>query len=445
MSTIRFELRQEKKAKDGTAPIRLIYQISGQRKYYNTGEKILPEYWDADNQRAIYLDKKAAKKALPAMDPDLLPTEKEVKELNAELQAIRKMIDDIEHRFQLDKAAYSAEMVVERLGAERAPLARKAPADNKVFALLDQYIEDHKATREPGTLVVFKSLKGHLQGFQAKTGRKVAFDAIDYSFFQAFQRYLIEDKVIEGETVRGLLNTTAAKQLSTLKTFLNYVRKQGIDIPIRYKDFTIKREALEVIALTDEEFRTLYDMDLSGNKCLEQVRDVFCFACATGFRYSDMSQLKREHIKEGEIRLTVKKTREPITVPLNPFSLAILEKYREQHRPLPIISNQKMNDYLKKLCQKAEITEPVEIVRFRGAKREAQVYPKYDLIGVHTGRKTFATLSLERGMSAEEVMACTGHKDYKSFKRYVKITEQRKKTVMMKAWGNIAETKLKAV
>ncbi len=156
--------------------------------------------------------------------------------------------------------------------------------------------------------------------------------------------------------------------------------------------------------------------------------------------------MKREHIKQDEIKLTVKKTKEPLTIPLTPFSKAILEKYEALHRPLPVISNQKLNDYVKELCHLAGITEPIEIVRFRGTKREAITYPKYELIGVHTGRKTFSTLSLEKGMSAEEVMTITGHRDYQSFKRYVKVTEQRKKIVMLKAWGGgLSTVKVKAI
>jgi integrase len=135
----------------------------------------------------------------------------------------------------------------------------------------------------------------------------------------------------------------------------------------------------------------------------------------------------------------VKKTKELLTVPLTSYSKEILKKYTT-HNPLPMISNQKLNDYVKELCQFAGFTEPVEIVRFRGAKREAVTYPKHELIGMHTGRKTFATLSLEKGMSAEEVMSITGHRDYKSFKRYVNITEQRKKIVMSQAWGEIRTT-----
>jgi len=202
-----------------------------------------------------------------------------------------------------------------------------------------------------------------------------------------------------------------------------------------YKSLCIKREILDVIALTDEEFQSLVNLDLSGNNRLGQVRDVFCFSCTTGLRYSDLALLKRENIKGDEIKITVKKTKQTLTIPLTNYSQAVLDKYKKVYRPIPVISNQKMNDYLKELCKEAGIDTPIEVVRFQGAKRIADIYPKYELISVHTGRKTFATLSLERGMSAEEVMTITGHKDYKSFKRYVKITEQRKKLVMGKAWG----------
>ena len=438
MSTIRFELHTTKSDKEGKAPIRLIYQISGQRKYYNTGKKVLLQSWDQKNQQAIYINKKTAKKLHPAINYDLLLAESEAKDINNDLDDLTKDIEAIQKRFEMDKVVYSAEMVINRLKADKSPTTKKEAPRNILFDFIDRYIDEHKATREAGSLSVYKALKKHLHDYQNDTKRKVTFDKIDYSFFQSFQNYLIDRT--------GLNNTTVAKQLSTIKTFLSYAKKQGVNVSDRYKDFKIKKETLEVIALTNEEFETLYYLDLSSNKKLAQVRDVFCFACTTGLRYSDLDQLKREHIKEDEIRIIVKKTKEPLSIPLTPYSKALLKKYEAMHRPLPVISNQKMNDYVKELCKMAGITDQVEIVRYRGTKREAITYPKYELIGVHTGRKTFATLSLEKGMSAEEVMTITGHRDYQSFKRYVKVTEQRKKTVMLKAWGGeLSAVKLKAI
>ena len=126
-----------------------------------------------------------------------------------------------------------------------------------------------------------------------------------------------------------LNNTTTAKQLSTVKTYLNYARKAGHAITEKHKDFKIKRESLEVIALTNEEFETLYNFDFSNNKRLAQMRDVFCFACVTGLRYSDLNLFRREHIKKDEIRLAVKKTKDLLTIPLNGYSKQYWQDMKE--------------------------------------------------------------------------------------------------------------------
>jgi integrase len=285
--------------------------------------------------------------------------------------------------------------------------------------------------------VVYKSLKRHLKNFQAKTRNNFRFDKVDYNFMQSFQNFLIgwEEVHETTGTVKTLNNITIAKQLSTLKTFLGYARRQGIKVNEGYKDFSIKKDKLEVIALTQNELELLFNFNLSSNKRLDQVRDVFCFSCVTGFRFSDLQQLRREHIKEMEIRLTIKKTKEPLIVPLNQYSKAILHKYKELASPLPVISNQKFNKYVKELCKLAGIDDVIEIIRYKGATKQSTMYRKHEIISAHTGRKTFATLSLEKGIPAETVMKITGHADYKSFQRYVKVTEERKRNEMQKAWG----------
>jgi integrase len=423
MATLRFQIRPEKVNKLGNAPVQLVYQIKQQRVCFSTGLSLQPIFWDYVLQRAIYIDKKTASK-LKIRETIF---ESEVKELNSKLENIEKYIQDIEKRFELEKTVYNAEMVIKKLKELLSPTAKRTEPSKVLFDFIDTYLKEHGSIREKGSLSVYRAMKNHLKAFEANKS-KVTFEKIDYAFFQSFQIFLIEK--------RNLNNTTVAKQLSTLKTFLSYAKKNGITVNDSYRNFTIKKEPLEVIALTNDEFLSLYNFNLSSKERLAKVRDIFCFACTTGLRYSDLLQLKREHLKDDNIELVIKKTKKTLKVPLNKYSLAILEKYREQLKPLPMISNAKLNDYVKELCKLVGIDEAIEIVRYKGAKREAIVYPKHDLIGVHTGRKTFATLSLERGMTAEVVMATTGHTDYKSFKRYVKITEDRKKIAMSNAWSN---------
>src|SRR5690606_20123585 len=155
---------------------------------------------------------------------------------------------------------------------------------------------------------------------------------INYTFFQSFQSFLYQKQIKVGEGYRSLQSTTIAKQLSTLKTLLGYVRKHGIAINGSYRDFIIKRGKLGVIALTEPEFLSLYHLDLTGDgkitltngtktggvsyATLAKVRDIFCFSCVTGLRYSDLMAIRWENIKGDEIRLMVTKTKQPLTIPL---------------------------------------------------------------------------------------------------------------------------------
>ena len=383
----------------------------------------------------------------PQIKYELFLTQSEAKEFNDKLIEVINQTKAVTDRYKIDKIVFNANMVIEKLKKDKAPTTKKSEPTNQLFDFIDQYIAENIASRVAGSLTVYKSMKNHLLAYQLHTKKKVTFDKVDFSFFQSFQNFLIgRTKIVAGNIVPMLNNITIAKQLFTVKTFLNYAKMNGITISDQYKNFKIKKEETEVIALNNEEFESLFYLDLSGNKKLCQVRDVFCIACSTGLRYSDTKQLKREHIDNDEIRLKVIKTGIDLTIPLTHYSSSILAKYGAQLKPLPVISNQRMNEYVKELCKLADINTPIEIVRFHGAKREAIIYKKYELIGCHTGRKTFVCLSLERGMSAEQVMSITGHKTYQSFKKYLHVTEKLKKVVMLKAWGGeIKESNLKAV
>lgn len=453
-STIRFWLRTDKPNKDGTSAITLVYQVQGQRKYYWMPDlKIHSTNWDINKQQAIYIDKKKAKTLLPPVDFKLLLSQIEVNEINDKLEEKRKDIKNIEKRFELDKTPFSSQMVLEHLKEKIPGKTKKETPDTFIVDFIDRYVKDNAGTHKFRTLQVYSGLATHLRDFENKYGTRATFEKLDIPFLRAFTGYLAEPKAItlsngSVRNVAGMNNITIAKQISTLKTLLKYARTlYGIIVNQAYQDFKVTRKdsGLEVVTLTNDEFLTLYNMDLSENKRLDQVRDVFCFSCATGLRYSDLEQLKREHIRHSAIRMTAAKTGQRLDIPLNPFSQAILEKYKHRHAMLPIISGQKTNEYLKELGALAGIDTPVEKVREYGVKREAVLYKKYELMSIHMGRRTFTTLSLEKGMAPQEVMSITGHTTYKAFKRYVDVTNERKKTVMAKAWGEVEDNKLKAV
>lgn len=450
--TTNFILRTDKKNKNGEHPILLTISVAGVRKKKSTGINILPEYWDDSNKQIVYHNRKTAKILFPSRDFDLLFTEEDVKDLNSQLNDLVKQADDAVKRFTLDNRKFGVSDVINEISSFKKVITEKEQPDKFVFDFIDKYIRENEVKRQKGSLTVYKSLKKHLADFQKDSKVKVTFKSINYSFFDKFQSFLLNKKLMIAGVERGLSNTTIAKQLSTLKTFLGYAQKYDIVVPDSYKKFSIKREELPIIALTENEFLTLYNLDLSDSKqriksylnpsetisfeSLSKVRDIFCFGCATGLRYSDLSSLKWTNVKGSELRIVVTKTKRPLIIPLNGYSSDIIKRHENTVRPLPNLSSQKFNRYIKELCFFAGINENIEIVRFRGAIKIEEIYNKYELISAHTSRKTFCTLSLERGMSAEQVMKISGHSDYRSFQRYINITENIKRKAMQEAWGN---------
>ncbi|RZK18616.1 MAG: site-specific integrase, partial [Flavobacterium sp.] len=101
-------------------------------------------------------------------------------------------------------------------------------------------------------------------------------------------------------------------------------------------------------------------------------------------------------------------------------------------------SNQKMNDYIKDIGMQAGIDSPVILTKYKGATKIEKSEPKFKFLSSHSARRTFVTLSLEKGMRPEVVMSITGHKDYATFKKYIKLTENVKLAEMNNAW-NIAK------
>ena len=106
------------------------------------------------------------------------------------------------------------------------------------------------------------------------------------------------------------------------------------------------------------------------------------------------------------------------------------------------LTNHKTNAYLKEIGELCTIEDQLSFEQFSGSKKIVTTKQKFEMITTHTARRTFVTLALEKGIRAEVVMAMTGHKNYKSFMKYVKITDKVMEQEMNRVWG---KTLLKAV
>ena len=142
-TTVRFEVRLDKPDNTGLVPIRMVYQVAGQRKYFNAGRKIYPEMWDDEAQEVIYLDKAVAKKLLPSVPHAQLPLAREVSSINHDLQALREAIKAIEDGFRFEGEAFSASMVINKLNEKIKPKTkREDPSTYVADFILHQFVPD---------------------------------------------------------------------------------------------------------------------------------------------------------------------------------------------------------------------------------------------------------------------------------------------------------------
>ena len=193
-------------------------------------------------------------------------------------------------------------------------------------------------------------------------------------------------------------------------------KKEGEDEKDKQQPDTIK------VILEQHEIQLLRDKT-GLEPYLENARQLLILSTLTGLRFSDYIGINQSHLRENEqgnyLLVRQKKTREEVKIPLNTESLSLVHKLISGE--IHSISNQKINKYVKQVCQFCNIDSIMETHTFRGKEIITENVPKYTLISSHTGRRTFASNLVLKGVPVEIVMRYTGHKDYKSFAKYVNI------------------------
>lgn len=245
--------------------------------------------------------------------------------------------------------------------------------------------------------------------------------------------------IIQKEMIRkGHKNTSIRKTIKNIKDFIRWMVRMGYYNGSSHETFSIKLKGIEsnvVVYLTWDELLKLYYMEFD-DKSDAEARDVFCFCCFTSLRYSDVLKLQKCDVYEDRIEVVTEKTTDALSIDLNDYSRAILEKYKDSKfrggKALPVPVNQVFNRKLKKICKDAGFTTPIKKVYYIGNDRKEDVCPKYKFITSHCGRRTFIVNALFLGIPAEVVMKWTGHSDYKAMRPYVEIVDELKAKEMNK-------------
>ena len=415
----------ESRKKDGVlitenVPIRMRVNFASKRIEFTTGYRIDSAKWDADKQRVKNGCSNKLKQSASEINASLL-------EYYTEIQSIFK-------RFEVEDVIPTPEQIKEAFNALHKPVSEEPKPKKEAlpcdfFQVFDDFVEDcgRQNNWTDSTFEKFAAVKNHLTNFR---------EGLTFEFFD--ERGL-NDYISYLRDVKEMRNTTIGKQLSFLKWFLRWAFKKGVHQNNAYDSYKPKLKSTQkkIIFLTWDELNRLREFKIPSNKqALERVRDVFLFQCFTGLRYSDVFNLRRSDIKGDHIEVTTVKTSDSLIIELNNHSKAILDKYKdvafEDDKVLPVITNQKMNDYLKELAELAGIDEPVRQTYYRGNERIDDVTPKYALLGTHAGRRTFICNALALGIPPQVVMKWTGHSDYKAMRPYIDIADDIKANAMSK-------------
>lgn len=401
---------------DAELPIRLRVSWGGKRCDIRSGYVCAPAKWDAVNG-CVRPGYKNQYKQTAA-------------EINRALLKLATLAEEVLERLA-ENVGGAAPSVAEFTAAfnDAAGRSKPSPKDSGSAFLdaFDRFVAEQSLSNNwtRATLTKFGSVRRSLVDWGAALNLE-KFDKDDFARWVNF---------LQGE--KGLANTTAAKHVGFLRWFLRWAAANGFYKGNAHEVFRPRFKGLdckEVIFLEWDELVHFLHFDFGARPALEHVRDVFCFCCFTGLRYSDAAKLARVDVhadaKPPYISVVTKKTTDRLRIELNDYALALLAKYADAPLPrglaLPVISNQKMNEALHEAAKVAGLDAPVRVVSYVGQLRRECVVPKYTVLSTHAGRRTFVVTALRLGIPPAVVMEWTGHSDYKAMKPYIKIVDAAK-------------------
>ncbi|WP_312765316.1 phage integrase SAM-like domain-containing protein [Epilithonimonas sp.] len=280
------------------------------------------------------------------------------------------------------------------------------------------------------TIQKYRTIKKEIESFEETKKIRLKITDINLKFHREFTSYL--------KSSRKLSNTTIEKNISTIKGIVLEAKEQKLEInpEVESKKFTFTRDEPIDTYLNPAEIKLIYNLDLSGNERLNNVRDLFIIGLWTGLRISDLKRINQFLFTTDTIVISeTEKTGTTVSIPIHPYVKEIL--IRRNYQLPTIISEQKFNIYVKEVCKEAKINEII-LGNIKDPKTNRKVkgfYPKFLLITSHTARRSFATnLYGRKDISDNTIMAITGHKSHSQFMKYIKTTDKEKIEQVAKLW-----------
>jgi site-specific recombinase XerD len=380
-----FYMKKQKNYQSGSAPIYIRITVSGKRSETTTGRECEPSRWNTSAGRAN-------------------GTKEDTRAFNAFLDDLQTKVYQAHRLLTEADELITAETIRNKfLGKTEKPrslIAIFKDHNKKVEALIGKEYAK-------GTLCRYQTSLKHTIDFLKWKYNLTDIDIkkVDHAFLMEYEFYLrSERKCANNSAVKYIKNFGKIIRICIANRWLNY------DPFLNYKN---KIKTVDRVYLTAGELQEMINKDMVTDR-LTQVRDIFLFCCFTGLAYADVKKLRRWDLVtgiDGEQWISIKrqKTDTPSRIPLLPAASVLMQRYADHPncenngRVLPVLSNQKMNSYLKEIADVCGINK---------------------LITFHIARHTFATtVTLLNGVPIESVSKMLGHTNIKTTQHYAKILD----------------------
>lgn len=406
--SILFYAKRAKTTTDGLVPIYIRVTVDGERIEFSTRRYTHPDKWSVEG---------SCMKGYSG----------EAKSINSFLDALKAKVYDYQQQLIREDELVNAENMRNKiLGIDKR--------SHMLIGIFQQHNDEIKALigkdYAAATHVRYETSLKHTADFLKWKYRVSDLDIrkIDHEFITSYEFYL--------KSVCNCCQNTTSKYIKNFGKIIRICLANGWLQKNPFINYKSKMVEVERAFLSMEEIETMFNKEFATDR-LNQVKDIFLFSCFTGLAYSDVKKLSYKNIgigvdSERWIFINRTKTDTRSNIPLLPIATAILKKYENhpqvvnQERLLPILSNQKMNSYLK------------EIADLCGINKE---------LTFHIARHTFATtVTLSNGVPIESVSKMLGHKNLHTTQHYAKILDLKVSNdmrILKEKFGDGTQMKIK--
>ena len=402
---VKFYLRDKKSTQSTAITMTIFYE--NDRVKIPTGCSVPPKMWQEKKQRV-----------------KVTMEFKQANEINDILDELESVIISLLKKYR-DENYFPSPAIIKANLLKQNNVPMKSKKAKTFWDHFDDFIED-KRKINPDVRDYNNSLRKHLKKVELIMTKTISFAMISSEagvFNQEWMNYL-SFVALNSEGEPGLMPNTVGKQNKNLKAFFNWCFDKNTIKKFSTKLYPTIVEDVDKIYLTEEDLESLDNLTIE-EPSHAMVRDLFLVGCETGLRFSDFIRITEHDIRNNELHIVPKKTKnsgvKKLIIPLSARFQNILAKYDGKLPQFDRNQLTKFNRTIRELCELANMNDEIKFYREVAGKTLMITKKKFEEVSSHSCRRTFCTLKFLKGMPAQVIMKFSGHKSERSFLKYLKL------------------------